>query len=448
MWNRETILLATMVLLLASIAKASPQPNVQMQLDGDINNLSGDVSICVSGYGATTERIYVFIDGQVITELTDPAEGGCTVIDSRTFINGRHAIKVAAIDANGLVTLSANYTVNFANTIHGITSSDRFKRGEDYHVYGFNSSAENLRIKLLDWGGNIIWTSESSSSVNFAIPSDVLTGQIYDVVIEKSGSTMLKSGIAMEKSDESWESIWARSIGKAYDPNSLYKFAIFLPDTKGFLHLIHSDCRKRTVAEIVKACETKHMQYVVLYRSQCNWKNFNSVLSSPGISYAYMVAHGGSHVGPVTDLVQRTFFYLTDSLVLSEYDEDLPETIKRRKDVHYMSSLGMGSTNQMRIVQIDACSQVAYDDMAAQWIIPEEGNVDQLFISWNSLIGMNDVDYDIWGREIWFRLGNGDNYWKAQDYAAKDPNNSKPSFILGKVGIKGFDQITFTSQGS
>jgi hypothetical protein len=297
---------------------AGIHPPIAVAISGDPCNINGDIEIGVSGCGTRTERVFVLMDGEFVEEIADFNDVGYIVLDSRIYNNGKHTIKAVAADANSLITVSENSMVNFANELYCVASSDRFKRGEDYHVYGLNLSAENLRVKLLDWEDNIIWVSSGNSSdVNFAIPSEVLTGQIYDVVIEKSG--------------ESWEQIWERGIGKGYDPNSFYKFAIFLPTAWTYFPwpANAANCRKRTVAEIVKACEAKHMNYVVLYKGQCTWKNFASVLSQPSVSYAYLVSHGGSHIGIIKP-VPRTYFYLTDSVVLSYYNDKLPEGIKKR----------------------------------------------------------------------------------------------------------------------
>jgi hypothetical protein len=113
-----------------------------------------------------------------------------------------------------------------------------------------------------------------------------------------------------------------------------------------------------------------------------------------------------------------------------------------------MSSLGLGTIDKMRIVHIDACAEALYEDMADQWILDVENNVNQLFLSWDSRIGMKDDDYDIWSSDIWHALGNEDNYENAEDYAYKDPNNHKREFIRGKRKYYGFYQITFTSQGN
>lgn len=414
---------------------ASAHPNISVYLTADPNNVTGYLNIGVTGYSYNTIQVFVFIDGEFVEEIVDFDDVGYVGLDSRIFRNGQHTIKVVAVDANNLITLSENATVDFANELYCVSGEDDFEEGEDYHISAMYSSGYNLRVKVVDWNDTVVWTSPIiSGHINLTIAESVFSGQVYDLAIEEDSA--------------SWESIWKRSIGKEYKPSTSYKYAIFLPKTTFFL--FHFNCRKRAVAEIIRVCESRGMPYVVLYKGQCTWENFVSVLSSPSISYAYLVAHGGSYVGRATNLVQRTYFRLTDSSVLSYYNDKLPEKIKKKKNIHYMRSLGLGSTNQMRIVHVDACSQAKYTDMASEWIdASQEPILDQLFVSWNSLIGMLDKDFDIWSRDIWHALGeSGTTYLQAQEYAKKDHENDKPYFILGKVRYYGFDQITFTSQGN
>jgi hypothetical protein len=422
--------------------------------DGDPNNLSGYAKMSIGVSDPRTYKLFVLINGTLYCDLFIDEEGELFVgIETDCFINGPHSVKIVSEDIHGNMVCSQTNEVIFNNAINCIVSSDQFKNGEDYRIYGLNSSAENLRMKLLDWDENIIWTSgENSADVNFVIPSEVLTKQIYDVSIEKSGET--------------WEQIWARSIGKAYEPNDLYKFAIFLPDTKGLSNLKHHDGRKRTVAEIVRACEAKNMKYVVLYRGECVWPFFESVLSSRrSIRYVYMVAHGGfrdyrNPINPDTP-IYKTFFDLTDARVFSSdngLSEEIKEEIKKdNKNVHYMSSLGLGTTSRMRYVQIDGCRDGAHTDMADEWIdqIPladpvDPANTNQLFVSWDEACGLEDDRWDIWNRDIWSILGDGThNYWNGFNYACAQPGVQPIIlYITSSWSAYGCGQITFTAEGN
>jgi hypothetical protein len=264
----------------------------------------------------------------------------------------------------------------------------------------------------------------------------VFSGQVYDLKIEKE--------------EESWESIWARAIGKVYDPNVFYKFAIFLPSVSGWafpnpIPYNSADTRKRTVAEIVRACETKHMPYVVLYKGQCTWEDFNSVLSSPSIRYAYMVTHGGTiNYGSSQNPIYITRFRLTGSKVVSHESS----YIKKSSNIHYMHSLGLSETERMRIVHIDACSQTVDKDMADEWIdraSDEDPSTSQLFISWQGEVILTNNDWDEWGSELWRRLGDGENYETAKENALI--GNDSSYLILHNIKEIGWKQVTFISEG-
>lgn len=412
----------------------SIHPNICVTVYGDPNLLAGEIAMSVSGYSYATQQIFILLDGQFVEELYDFDDGGSVLVDTQSFRNGAHRLKAVAVDANERVTLSNNLAVNFYNDLYCVTSADTFEKDCDYHIAGLCTAPNDIRAVVTDWMDNPVWTSSPmGGTVDFVIPGGTLEGQVYDLLLEQNIS-------------ESWETVWRRSLGRKYEPNETYKYAIFLPKTTFFG--IHFNCRKRTVAEIVNVCENRGIKYVVLYKGECNWGNFASVLSSSSISYAYMVAHGGAHFGRGWPVVQRTHFWLTGTHVLSYYDDDLPEYIKKSQKVQYMVTLGLGTTNKMRIVHVDCCSAAKYGDMAATWIdFSQTPILDQLFISWNSGIGMLDPDYDIWSRDIWHALGeSGTTYWDAQQYAVE--NNDKGTAILSKVQYYGFDQVTFTNQGN
>ncbi len=436
----------------------SVNPSIAVTTSGDANNLSGDIGISVTGYSATTKRVFVLMDGDFIGEIVDFDNDGCVGLETSKYDNGQHTIKVVAVDNDGSVTASENVTANFANELYYLRKEGSFKERKDYPIYAMNSSGHDLRVKVVDWNDTVVWTSPTiSGNINVVIPESAFSGQIYDLVIEEESGTY---GLMAEGGGETWESIWERSIGKEYEPNTSYKFAIFLPTkwAPGFpvpIPYNSANTRKRTVAEIVRVCETKHMPYVILYEGKCTWEKFKSVLSSPGISYVYMVSHGGFYVGPLDQMVQRTFFYLTDSRVLSHYDDSLPETIKKRKDVHYMDSIGLGTIERIKIVHIDACFQTRYIDMADEWmnqlIEEQDGSIVsdcQLFIGWQGEVMLSDDNWDIFSRDIWHWLGEGKNYQQAMGIALQNQEGRTHDLISYSLRSIGWWQVIFNSEGN
>ncbi len=431
-------------------------PNIEIRIYGNSEN--GCLNVGISGSDYDTTQAFIFIDGEFIGEIEDFDEGGYLSIDSISFRNGSHSLKAVVVDANDHITLSDNVIVDFNNILNCMTVYVDFEQNEPFKISGIYSGTNDLLIKLVDWNNSIVWSQQISGNPNLIIPGAVFNGQIYDLVIEEhTGGTRA----------ETWEEIWKKAIGKKYETKSSYKFAIFLPSVWA-LWGNSADCRKEAVAEIIRRCESRGIEYIVLYKNQCNWENFASVLSSPNISYVYMVSHGSANISEGGKTVQRTNFSLSGkyffsskhsvvSYKKSDYGnpnnvpssyEELPGKWEISKRVHSMRSLGLGLTNQIRIAHLDICSQAKYTDMARYWIDFEEVPIlDQLFVSWNSVIGMLDDDWQKWSYDIWNQLGDGGTtYWQAQDYTSK--HNDKGSFIRSKVRYYGYDQVTFTKQGN
>jgi hypothetical protein len=431
------------------------EPNITPVISGDANDITGEFQIGIAGIGVNTCHAYVMIDGQFIDEIADLSSTDSNVIniDSRTFRNGAHTVKACTLDSSGNLTVSQTRCLVFNNSLSCLSASDTFEGGNTYNLSAFYSGNEDLYLELYNWNNNLIWMSASSSGgLNVAIPSSLLNSQIYDVKIQKSGGMMLES---------SGTDYWEKSISKKYVPTESYKFAIFLTGSWSFLDWLAddgdpADQMKEAVAAIVQACEGRHISYVVLYKKQCNWANFASVLSSHSVSYVYMVSRGGFSISRGSTFVQRTWFELADSKVCSykksdfggsppENYEELPGDWETSPQKHSMHSLGLAYSHQMRIVHLDFCFQGRYWDMMSEWLTPDI--LDNLFVSWSQAVQSTHPNQKKWSKDIWTRLGNGtDRYYDAQYYAAM--HNDWGAYLLGKVALAGSDQVTFTNEGN
>jgi len=419
----------------------SAHPNISVTVSGDPCNLSGDVTVGVDGIAYATEGGFIYVDGQV-TEIIDyTAEEGYTILDSFAFRNGTHEIKAVTVDANGLITLSENTTVNFNNVIHCVAASESFGEGQDYRISGLTASSNDFRVKVVDWAEEAtLWTSPAlSGQLKVAIPAGVLDGPIFDLQIEEN--TTVES--------ESWEERWKRGIGKEYVPGTLYKFGVFLPRGRNHFGRSSSECRKKAVAEIVRVCEGKSWPYVVLYRGECNWGNFSDVLSQTSIKYVYLVCHGGTHVREGQNTVQRTNFKISsrgwfgcDRVV--SYKGGLPGKMETSSRVHSMASLGLGTRTQIRLAQVDGCVQTEYQDMARRWInFDEQPILEQLYSGYKSSCKDFHPDWQKWSYDLWNELSESSTtYWDAFQEIQKPQNNESGFEISQAVQWYGWDQIT------
>jgi hypothetical protein len=219
----------------------------------------------------------------------------------------------------------------------------------------------------------------------------------------------MEEGIA-KATTAGWEPVWGETISKDFPLNDFYKVAIFLPNGKLDTGETTADCRKEAVAELVRWCTLRNMKYIVLYKGGCTWENFSTVLSKPSVSYVYMVAHGGNHVGSV----HRLYFYVSGALGLNDiepvfsYKGGLPEGWDTNPLGHSMESLGLYQSTQIRCVYMTVCYQGQSTEMAERWINYEWGEpIDQLFCGWVACASGSDPDWKDWDYQFWCRWGSG-----------------------------------------
>jgi hypothetical protein len=277
-------------------------------------------------------------------------------------------------------------------------------------VYAISDSPNNFRVHLAGWDGNTIWTSDASSGgLNETVPSSVLTGQIYDIVLEK------EDGIAISCEPDEGDPIKNRRQGPGP-----YKVAIFLPNgsfEKNDVLVPTSDCRRRAVAELMQWCDLKHMNYVILYRQECTWEIFAEVLSQSSLKYVYMVGHGSGHLGTGPNTVNRLNFvvsapdlgYWGIETVVSRKG-GLPGNMDSDPRVHSMEELGLYNWDYIKLVYMTVCHQGDSDEMARKWINYDFAGVPlgQLFCGWSGCPGGIDPDWKNWDYEFWHRWGSGE----------------------------------------
>jgi hypothetical protein len=389
---------------------AGAHPPIAVNISGDPNNLTGNMLISISGKSSYTTQGFIYVDGALkgyINYMMGPEEANnCVPLDTQKLGNGQHSIKVATIDSNGLITLSQATSVDTNNNLYYITKADYFEPNEGYHVCAMSDSPNNFRVHLAGWDGNTIWTSDASSGgLNVTVPSSVLTGQIYNIVLE------MEHGIAMNYESDEGDPIKNRR--RTPGP---YKVAIFLPNGVTETGVFTSDSRMRAVAELMRWCEQRHMNYTILYRGECTWENFKEVLSQPTVSYVYMVAHGNNRIGTKPNVVNRLNFVVsspgfgywgTETVV--SHKGGLPGNMDSDPRVHSMESLGLNETSQIRCVYMTVCRQGVSNEMARQWLDWSMGTpLNQLFCGWDGCPHATDPDWQDWDYQFWHRWGSGD----------------------------------------
>jgi hypothetical protein len=429
----------------------SSLPAISISINGDANNLKGEISVSVTGCSGSTAEVFVFMDGQLLGNMNyEFGETPGVTTDSASYLNGSHLFKALVIDYNNLITLSENLAVDFNNPLQCLSINDTYEPNQPLRLLGISATDSNLMVKLSKWNGETIWSQQTSGNLDMNIPGDVLAGQIYDMSIEQeiTGLQML---------DSSWEPVWEKAIAAKYDLNESYKFAIFLPTayyTDLFPFFDSADSRKKAVAGIINGCDIMGIKYIILYRDQCTWENFKRVLTGPrasSIINVYLVSRGAASLPGAT--AQRTYFKLSDGYVVSNLNTPLGGGRDGKSYIHSMASLGLGGTDQLKLVWIDICFNGLYNDMASAWMKFENPILDKLYVSWNGGIQTsNESCFCDWTAFFFgypdpnngFGLYGANTYYQAFEDACRWDHVCDSAFISGKVQTYGDTSVRFT----
>ena len=451
----------------------STNPPITVVIYGDPNNLTGKIDFGISGRSPQITKGFIYLDGELkgYTRYSDDPEmaSESSSIDTRILDNSYHDIKAVTIDSNGLITLSQIISVNINNTVYNITKANDFNQGEDYHIYAMSNSINNLRVRVVAWDDTTTWTSSvSSGGLNMAVPSSILTGPIYNIVLEmEEGGALgaqpnmiydLASGVKAVTANETtrgWEILCDDPIKNRRKKPGPYKVAIFLPNgVFKYTGRPTADCRMRALVELVYWCELKNMNYILLYKEECTWANFVEVLSQRSVSYVYMVAHGSNRVERYANdpnPVHRLFFVVSglsgdinDTERVFSYKGGLPGDLDANPSAHSMEELGLGQSTQIRCVYMTVCYQGESDEMARRWIMWGPVPLNQLFCSWKGCAEGYNTDWQDWDFQFWHRWGSGDEL--ASDVF--DALFSIHGYIWFQFAPIGWTQMVFTPQGN
>jgi hypothetical protein len=395
----------------------SGHPQISITISGDPCNLSGDIEIGVSGYGYQTEQAFVLVDGQFFGEIFGFDDGYGVELETYSFGNGQHTIKIVTVDPNNIITVSPPAVVTFNNKLSYMTGSDDFDPCCDYHLGAMYSGECGLIVKVLDMDENIVWSDTHSGNISVSIPAETFSGNgFYDIVVEETCSES-----------------WVKKVGKTFKPNETN------PNTKG---LIICPDRKVTEAKFEKAIkksieafEQKGIEYAVLYCGNATYANMAFCLTELPVKHLYFVGHANYQVGDRL----RTVIKLSDGRVvsykLSDFDpnnippfcEDMGKWEKKAKSI---AAMGI-PVGKLKIVFFDACysarlkitaggelvegpsyeedpteviTDVSPSDMS--WALGVEYS-DQIYKGWYDLSYAERIltYYNDWSGNFWKKLG-------------------------------------------
>ncbi|MFA5292049.1 MAG: hypothetical protein WC496_03345 [Phycisphaerae bacterium] len=86
---------------------AEGNPAISVSVDGDANNLKGEIAVGVGGCLSSTAKAFIFVDGSLIEQTDYDGESmPGLLVNTPSYLNGQHSFKGVVIDHNGLITAS------------------------------------------------------------------------------------------------------------------------------------------------------------------------------------------------------------------------------------------------------------------------------------------------------------------------------------------------------
>jgi len=346
------------------------------------HNLSGVIPIGVTGCDATIKRVFVLMDGQNIGEIEQFDSNVPFLLESDSYDNGRHSIKVAAVDEKRQVIVSKAVDVNFCNDFYYIIAPEYFEPNKDYRLMGFHDGNGPFEVKLTNHRGDVLWSNTSSgTSVNTVIPESAFgDAQLCKLLITETDGGMMAASregkMAMAGDSGGCE----RKIHKKFVKENFIgvKMVLLLPNPDVV------DAKLDLICTIISSCESQKVPYGVVYYKDNTPENWMYIFSTlGGRKDIYYGGHANSHVGRDEKKgipgVQRThlecykdgekikaFSYTT------QYEgEALPLPDNWDDRGFDLRALGLKDDDKIRIGWFDGCRTAGYELKKSGDIVPK-----------------------------------------------------------------------------
>jgi hypothetical protein len=419
-------------------------PMIYATVSGDPQNQKGTIAITANN-ARSTMFVGVYVDGLpvgIVDYRIDPCEYSDVItFDSTQLPNGQHEIKLAAVDSNGVVTLSENLTITVLNDFYYFTKDDGFDN-TGLNIFAINASSKEIRVKIYSWAdGSLRWTSDTmAGNLNCHIPPSIFTQYppqyICDINIETRSVTPPPLSMTTQSDpivllgDADWESRWTDAITRNYDPQGGYRVQIYLPRGDSWWSRV-ADCRKKAVAELAR-WGAGTGSFAVWYYDAANWKTFSTQMRRSTTEVVYYVSHGYK----IYNGVEVANFLISGptgglEYVLSKPKAGLPPV--GTPGIHYMRELNLCSeVNPWRyrfFVYHSACWIGYNQEMAREWM---NGSMNEHYATFPDQMPLWDVDWQEWDYLIWKNWCDSRTSWSD---ALKKAKNADPKgeLILEKL---------------
>lgn len=426
----------------------------------DPNNIQGYVGIELNDVRPLGEIVSVYVDNTLLGSLWLgwDDEQQWVGLQSDTFSNGWHTIRLVSVDMYGGVINHKPINVYFNNLLYKVTGSDYFHPDNDYKFSGFYDGSNTLEAEVTNQDGQVIWSNTySGPHVSITIPGATFgSEQFCALSVTEAGA-----GSAVTKKD------LTKKFKQADCPAGV-RMVIILPNKDVF------KVRKPAIFECAEACNNRNVTWVVLYHHDVTEENLTFLYNKSSVRYIYWCGHANSHVGrnerQQIEGVRRThtkcwryeksgWWDIIDNWheigVFSWTRQGMPGAppLPNGWDTRGFDlwSLGMRDSWNKKIVFVDGCLSAKYNEMAYAYgvfSLQGQGSLDQIYIGWRiKVLVSTGIMKKIVGnttegvRLFWERMGSGDSVYAALYYTYVYGGGEMQEALWGLNGIPDIGEL-------
>jgi hypothetical protein len=413
------------------------------------NNVRGYVGIRIKDIPLYAGMVSLYLDNQLVGSLLLDwdDEHQWIGLESDTFINGWHTIRLVSTDIYGNMINHKPINVYFNNLLYKVAGSDYFHPNEYYKYSGFYDGGSTLQAKVFNQDGQVIWSNNySGSHINIVVPGTAFGSEKFcELSINETGGAGAGGAGAASGSGVTKKDL-TKKFKQADCPPGV-RMVIVLPNKDVF------KVRKPAIFECAEACNNRNVSWVPLYYHDVTKENLMFLYNKPSVRYIYWCGHANSHVGRNEELqiegVQRThticwkyepswWHFNWQEIGVFSWTGDPEHPLPNNWDTRGFSlwSLYMYDSWNKKIVFVDGCLSAKYADMAYAYgvfSLQGQGSLDQIYIGWKiKVVVSTDTMEEIVGnttegvRMFWERMGAGDDIYDALYYTS----------VYGGIGMR------------
>ena len=432
------------------------------------NNIQGYVGIGLRDIPMYAGIVTVYLDNQLIGSLFLgwDDEQRWIGMESDTFSNGWHTIRLVTTDIYGGIINHRPINAYFNNLLYKVAGSDYFHPDENYEYSAFYDGSSTLEAVLTDQDGQTIW-------------SDSYTGQYISIVIPGAtfGSEQFCELSITEGAKSGGSKVTEKDLTKELkqaDYPAGVRMVIVLPNKDVF------KARKPAILECAEACNNRNVTWVSLYHHYVTEENLTYLYNNSSVKYVYWCGHANNNVQGVPRTHTDCWKYEKGSWwdVINNWHKikafshtrhtvpaapPLPDDWDNRG--FDLWSLGMSDSWNKKIVFVDGCLSAYYTDMAyAYGVFSEQGqgSLDQIYIGWRKKVLtappghiLDPILLSTDGVKIfWERMGRGDSVYEALYYTAIAGGEGVQTTLWGEINgipdignVEGDDNIFLYGNG-